>query len=139
LRAALLMLLLITGCAAQPGASSPSAEGLAPVSPQTAASATPSAEATSSAPPASASAIPDGVIEVDALIRTAVDRLRIREDPGLARPSLGTLAEGEIGYVLAGPVSADGFDWYLVSALGLPYASGCITPISTDPFDCPTW
>lgn len=78
-------------------------------------------------------------VDVDELARTVVDRLRLREDPGLAGASLGTLAEGEVGLVLAGPESADGYDWYLLSALGLPQASGCITPIDTDPLTCPVW
>lgn len=131
MRATLLFLILLVGCAAQPEASSPSASA----SPQLSASATSSAEATASVPEPSVS--PD--VKVDALARTTVDRLQIREDPGLGGVSLGTLAEGDVGYVVAGPVAADGFDWYLLSALGLPAASGCVTPINTDPLNCPTW
>lgn len=141
LRLALLFLVMLVGCAA-PATSSPSDDGLTSASPRTSASAQASAEATASvpeAPPASASASPDGHIGIDTLARTAVDRLRIREDPGLGGASLGTLAEGSIGYVLSGPISADGFEWYLIVSLGLPNASGCMTPIHTDPYDCPTW
>ena len=135
--AALVLLMTVAACSAPPGDSSPSADGLASSSPQISASAV---EATASAEPsASSSGGPGGGVEVDALARTAVDRLRIREDPGLGGASLGTLAEGDIGYVVGGPVSADGYDWYLVSALGLPQASGCAGPIEIDPFTCPSW
>lgn len=137
MRAALLLFALLVGCAAQPEASSPSVEGLPSASLQASASAV---EATASAEPSASSSVnPDGGLEVDGLARTAVDRLRIREDPGLGGASLGTLAEGDIGYVVAGPESADGYNWYLLSALGLPQASGCVGPIETDPFTCPTW
>ncbi len=140
-RLASLLLIVLVGCAA-PAISSPSDEGLASASPGTSTSAPVSAEANApvpEAPPASASASPDGQVEIDALVSTAVDRLRIREEPGLGGASLGTLYEGAISYVLSGPVSADGFEWYLVSSLGIPQASGCITPIQTDPYDCPAW
>jgi hypothetical protein len=38
-----------------------------------------------------------------------------------------------------GPSEADGYGWYLLSTLGLPPASGCITPVQTDPYNCPAW
>ena len=129
------VVMLLAACSATPSSSSAPSDGVA--SPQTSASV---GEATASAEPSASSSVsPDGEVAVDGLVRTAVDRLRIREDAGLAGASIGTLAEGDIGYVVAGPVSADGYDWYLLSALGLPQASGCVTPIDTDPLNCPTW
>jgi hypothetical protein len=34
---------------------------------------------------------------------------------------------------------AEGYPWYLVSALGLPPNTGCTGPFETDPFNCPAW
>lgn len=143
-RVSLLLVIVLAACSGSPPASSPSVGG--PASASSAASASPpEATATASvseAPSASAVASPEApteAVEVGGLVRTTVDRLRIRESPGTEAFSLGTLAEGEIGYVVEGPVAADGFDWFLISALGLPLASGCTTPISTNPFGCPVW
>lgn len=142
IRAAITLVIVLGGCAAPPGASSPAVDAPESVSPQASASPSAATPSVSEAPSPSAAASPDapeGTVEVGALARTTVERLRIREEPGLEGASLGTLAESEVGYVLAGPVPADGYDWYLLSALSLPQASGCITPIDTDPYNCPTW
>lgn len=140
-RPGLLVVALLAACSAPP-ALSPSVEALASASARPSASAAEETASVPHAPSESAAASPDapaGPVEVGGLAQTTVDRLRIREDPGLAAVSLGTLGEGRISYVVAGPVSADGFDWYLVSGLGLSPRTGCMTPINTDPFDCPVW
>jgi hypothetical protein len=77
-------------------------------------------------------------VTVDGLVRTTVASLRLREEPTLDGRELGTLAEGAISYVVDGPVTADGYAWYLLSGLGLPQASGCAT-VETDPWECPAW
>jgi hypothetical protein len=46
---------------------------------------------------------------------------------------------GTVGYVVDGPTEADGFSWYLVSAMGLPPNSGCAGPVLNDPYNCPAW
>lgn len=104
----------------------PSGSASAPPSP----SASPSSEA---APPAPLQIAPDMIVA------TTVDGLAIRSAPGTGSDRLGRLAMGTDGYAVSGPVEADGFNWYLVSALGLPPNSGCIGPIETDPYDCPIW
>ena len=141
LRLALLFLVLLVGCAA-PATTSPSDDGLASASPGTSTSAPASAEATASVPEAPLAWHPRVLMDRSGstrwpprpLIACAFGRNLVS-----AAPSLGTLYEGAISYVLSGPVSADGFEWYLVSSLGIPQASGCITPIHTDPYDCPAW
>jgi hypothetical protein len=76
----------------------------------------------------------------DDLAQATVDGLRLRETPGTAGKPLGTLALGATSIVVDGPTTAEGYDWYLLSGLGLPYASGCITgPDSQDPWTCPVW
>ena len=137
--AVLVFVIVLAGCGS-PGTVPTATEtaSASPVSSTGVPEATPSVSEAPS-PSASASPRPAGQLEVDGLARTTVDGLRIREDPGTGSVSLGTVIEGEIGYVVDGPVSADGFDWYLLSALGLPMSSGCITPIDTTPFNCPVW
>lgn len=69
-----------------------------------------------------------------------MDGLRLRETPGLDGAELGTLDRGYESLVVSGPQLVDGLEWYQISGLGLPPASGCATgPDPTHPFDCPTW
>lgn len=76
----------------------------------------------------------------DDLAQATVDGLRLRETPGTAGKPLGTLALGATSIVVEGPEPADGYDWYLLSGLGLPHDSGCVTgPDSKDPWTCPVW
>lgn len=141
-RAFIGLVIVLAACAAPTELSEASADGPTsggPLASASASAASASTPATAGPSEASSTEAAAGTVEVDALARTTVDRLRIRQDPGLEGSSLGTIAEGEVGYVLAGPVAADGYEWYLLSALGLPQASGCITPITTDPFQCPSW
>ncbi|MGH2428551.1 MAG: hypothetical protein ACRDGV_06635 [Candidatus Limnocylindria bacterium] len=140
----ILLIALLAGCAAVPAADSPDSEP-SPPPPSTEAPASsspepsPSASALPSAEPSESPAAAPVPLAVDGLAQTTVEGLRLREEPGLAGQSLGTLAIGSSSFVVSGPVSADGYDWYLLSGLGLPQASGCTTPIETDPFACPTW
>ena len=119
--------LLVLAACSEPNAPSGSASA-------SAASAGPSSSAVASSPTAA-----NGFAEDD-LAEATVDGLRLRETPGTAGKPLGTLALGATSIVVDGPKTADGYDWYLLSGLGLPYASGCITgPDSKDPWTCPVW
>ena len=46
--------------------------------------------------------------------------LRVRANPGLGSPQIGTLWDGTRVDVLAGPVPLDGQNWYQIGAPGLP-------------------
>jgi hypothetical protein len=137
------MSMLAAACAAT--AIDPSATPTSPTARPTTSEqpvASPSA-APSQPPDASPSEDPEAspapiAIAIDGLARTSVIGLRLRDAPGLDGRDLGTLAEGAVSYVVDGPVTADGYAWYLLSGLGLPQASGCAT-VKTDPWECPAW
>jgi hypothetical protein len=78
-------------------------------------------------------------IVIDSLVRSTVNALRVRAEPTTAAKALGTINQGQLGFVVAGPVSADGYAWYQLSALGLPPNAGCEPPVRTNPFTCPDW
>ncbi|MEA2651147.1 MAG: hypothetical protein QOI85_868 [Chloroflexota bacterium] len=100
--------------------------------------ASPSADNASS-PGESASGAPGTGFELDAIVATAVDALTLRETPGLEGDVQWRLPERTLGFVIAGPVEADGLSWYLLSGMGLPFASGCVTPPPGELLDCPAW
>lgn len=115
-------------------------------SPSATAGASPTAAPSEVAPSASPTVGPTPTprtpagIAVDGLVSTAVDGLKIRTAPGTTEPTLGTLPKDSISYVVDGPRQAAGYDWYLLSGLGLPPATGCATDDSaTDPYLCPIW
>jgi len=113
----------------------PSASG----SPSPSASGTPGATQPGDTPLASSTNAPDGALAPDDLVRTTVEGLTLRADPGTAGERLGSLALGAVSFLMMGPVAGDGHDWYLVSGLGLPPATGCGPSLSTDPYECPIW
>lgn len=79
-------------------------------------------------------------MQPDELVEAYVDGLRIRSAPGLSGTELGTLARGYESLVVDGPEFSDGLEWYLITGLGLPPASGCATgPDAINPFTCPVW
>lgn len=78
-------------------------------------------------------------LAVDSWAEVVVDRLNIRERAGTDAASLGLLPAGSHGMIAAGPVEADGYDWYALAAPGLPYASGCATNEDPSILDCPIW
>lgn len=108
---------------------SPSASPLTPETESPSASPSPSAPAESPSP----------AVAVDTVVRTTVAGLRLREEPTTGAASLGTLSNGAQSYVVDGPVTADGYTWYLLSGLGIPQYSGCAGPMATDPWECPVW
>jgi hypothetical protein len=93
----------------------------------------------SSIPSASTSGAPGTGFSPDAIVATAVDALTLRETPGLEGEVQWRLPEGTLGFVIAGPVEADGLTWYQLSGMGLPYASGCTTPEAGELLECPAW
>ena len=108
----------------------------------------PSQEALPSVAPTTSSQTPEPSVDsstsaprivIDSLVRSTVDALRVRAEPTTAGDALGTINEGQLGFVVAGPVSADGYAWYQLSALGLPPNAGCEPPVRTNPFTCPDW
>lgn len=119
----------------------PSPSASASVAPSEAPSAEPSASAAPSTS-AGASATPPpspASLELDTIVAATVNDLSVRSGPGTSQTRLGSIAAGTPGYVVDGPVDAEGYRWYLLSALGLPPNSGCAGPIETDPFNCPSW
>jgi hypothetical protein len=76
---------------------------------------------------------------VGALAGTLVDGVRLRGEPGTGGEVLGTLPLGSSSYVVDGPRQADGYTWWLLAGLGIPWQSGCTTPTGTTPFECPVW
>jgi hypothetical protein len=82
---------------------------------------------------------PQARIPVDSVVATIVDRLTLRRGPGTHAESIGFLALDTIAYVVSGPTEVDGFPWYHVSGMGLPYASGCMTFPRDQPIGCPAF
>jgi hypothetical protein len=70
---------------------------------------------------------------IDGLAKSTVDGLTVREQPTTAGVALGTIDKGQLGFVVAGPVSADGYAWYQLSGVGLPENTGCEPPAQTTP------
>ena len=93
----------------------------------------------SSSPGASASDGQGAGFSPDAIVATAVDALTLRATPGLEGDVEWRLPEGTLGFVIGGPAEADGLTWYQLSGMGLPYASGCVTPEPGELLECPAW
>jgi hypothetical protein len=74
-----------------------------------------------------------------AMIRAVNPSISLRAGPGMSAERLGSLAEGSRSLVVQGPVVADDLSWYWLFGPGLPPASGCATPVPTEPFSCPAW
>ena len=84
-------------------------------------------------------ATPSPSIAIDGIVQAQVANLRVRDAPGLAGRTLGTLPPGAQSFVVDGPVESDGYEWYRLHALGLPEGTGCEGPPQTDPYNCPGW
>jgi hypothetical protein len=128
----LALTVFLAGCAAANAGSVPISSPTDVPSPSVSATASPSQTAPSSSPAAD-------TITVDHLARSTVDGLAVRAKAGTAGTQLGTINAGALGFVVAGPVSADGYTWYRLSAIGLPPNAGCEPPMRTTPFSCPDW
>ena len=133
--ATVLVVVLLTRDSGEPeGSGEPSPSTTA----TTSATGAPASPGESSGPGASASDAETG-FSPDAIVATAVDALTLRETAGLDGEIQWRLPEGMLGFVIAGPVEADGVPWYQLSGMGLPYASGCVTPEPGELLDCPAW
>lgn len=139
LLAGVILALLLSGrddgreIASSPGATETGSQ-MPSGSASTAPSGSPIASASSASP--SATAVP---VAADTIVATTVDGLAVRSAAGRSAEQLGSLAVGSQGFVVSGPTDADGYGWYLVSALGLPPATGCAGLLETDPYNCPAW
>ena len=130
----LAIIMFLAGCAAPKTGSDPTSSPTDTPQPSLTASATASPpELTPSPSPAAPT------IRVDGLARSTVDGLTVRSTAGTAGTQLGTINAGQLGFVVAGPVSANGYAWYQLAALGLPPNAGCEPPVRTTPFSCPDW
>ena len=130
---------LLAACAGQPQPPAGSPTG----PPSSAGPAGTAAPGTSAAPggtsaPGPATTPPPGGLALDSIVTPTVE-LNVRQEPGLAGSRLGMIAAGSQSFLVDGPREADGYSWYLVSGIGIPPASGCTTPIETEPFNCPMW
>lgn len=76
---------------------------------------------------------------VGSLAGALAESIQLRAEPGTGALVLGTLPGGSWSYVADGPREADGYTWWLLAGLGLPPATGCLAPVTTYPYDCPTW
>ena len=88
-------------------------------------SASPSAPAPTpgpSADQASALGVPPGLLPPGSVVVTTGDGVRIREEPSTSGEIVATMAAGDAVYIdatiSAGPVSADGYEWYQVVYAG---------------------
>lgn len=127
--AALLVALLTRQAPETASDASPSPSGSASVSP----------EASTSAATGSPLASPGATFAPGTFVQTAVEGVTLREEAGTTGGRIGTLAAGSASYVVDGPTDADGYVWYQISGTGLPPASGCVTPLPTEPLECPVW
>jgi hypothetical protein len=109
-------------------------------SPEETPSAAPSAPTASpTSQPSVAPSTPTAEIAIDGLVKSTVNSLRVRAKPTTTGDVLGTIDKGQLGFVVAGPVAADGYGWYQLSGVGLPPNAGCEPPVQTNPFNCPNW
>ena len=95
---------------ATPVAPTASVESATPVAPTASVEPTPAAT-------------PEPTIPTDSLVRVVTDDLRMRTAPGIGADSERLeplLDRGTVAWVLAGPRSASGFDWYRIRPLGGP-------------------
>lgn len=132
---ALAALVLSGGDEAAPGSPSASDSASPGAATSVPSAALPSA---SGSPAATRGAAPEAVTPGTVAVVEA-DMLRIREAPTTGAPEVGTLAAGTRGFVVEGPTDADGYRWYLVTAMGIPPQSGCAGPLETSPYSCPVW
>jgi hypothetical protein len=137
--AILSLLLAACSAAAEQPSPSPSEAPATPI-PTTSEEPTPTAsESPAPEPTDEPSDAPQAGIPPDSVVATTVDRLILRRGPGTDAERIGFLSPDTIAYVVAGPTEADGFPWYHIAGMGLPYGSGCVTPPPDEPIGCPAF
>jgi len=122
--AIMLTLCVVAGCASPPGATTtrspsvaPSHSGTVDASPIGAAPSPSASVTTTSPPPASQTPADTDTIPLDSYAHVVTDDLRVRSKPGVSDDSEKLeplLQDGMLVVVLDGPISASGYDWYLV-------------------------
>lgn len=138
LATAMAVVLLVSACATAPDSTVPTSPSALPSASTT--SPTPTVVAPTYSAASSAPATPQAnAFAPLAMIRAVNPGISLRAAPGTSAVRLGSLAEGSRSVVVDGPLQADGMSWYRLSAPGLPPASGCMTPIATEPFGCSVW
>ena len=98
--------------ATQSAAQSPDPSPLQPSPEGSSAQPSPDVDATSA--PAVGFEAPDGFLPPNSIVEVVVDRLQLREEPGLAGLVEGVATKGDQFSVAGwfGPIRRDGFDWY---------------------------
>lgn len=124
-------MVILAGCGPPNAGSTSSATPIPTAQPSVTASATSSPTEPTPSPSPAASAI-----MVNGLAKSTVNGLTVRAKPGTAGVQLGTIDAGQLGFVVAGPVSAGGYVWFQLSGLGLPVPAGCEQLQNNN---CPSW
>jgi hypothetical protein len=99
---------------------------------------------TEASPPApvevTPTALPAPTLALDTTAVTLVDDLTVRQEPSTAGAALGTLGPaGEAVFVVAGPVEADGHQWYQLASVWEPDGSCTEPPGLPDSLRCSSW
>ena len=137
--AGVVIAILVSGGDDDGVAASPSSSATASASTAGSESASPSSSPSASAAASQSPGDTPVPLAADTIVVTTVDGLSVRAEPGTGAERLGSLSEAAESFVVAGPTNADGYAWYLLSALGLPPNTGCAGPPEEDPFNCPIW
>lgn len=77
-------------------------------------------------------------LSVDGLAEILVDDLTLRVEPGTGSIRLGQLPGGATAFVVAGPITEDGFVWYQLAAVD-PFGAGCGSPQPAESLVCRDW
>jgi hypothetical protein len=102
----------------------------------------PTAEASSQAPvEVTPTAVPAPTLALDTIAVTLVDDLTVRQEPSASATALGTLGPaGEAVFVVAGPVEANGHQWYQLASMREPDDSCVEAPgLLEPPLRCYGW
>lgn len=128
---AVLALISLAGCRAAEPSPPPSTTSSAVTPSGTAASTV----ATSSSAPSADPGATSTAFATDSAVRTVTDRLRVRSRPGVSAASIKLeplLRTRTLLFVVAGPVAADGFDWYQVMPFDGIAPSGWVAAADRD-------
>jgi hypothetical protein len=136
LTAVLLLVLLGDDDRPPTAGTSPGTNATGSLSGSTGAAVSPSVAAS---PGVGASASAPAGLTADSVTSVTVEALALRAEPGLEGEVEWRLPADTLGFIVAGPAEADGLPWYQISGMGLPYASGCVTPEAGELLDCPAF
>ncbi len=77
-------------------------------------------------------------LEIDGLAEILTDDLVLRAEPGTGTIRLGQLPGGATAFVLAGPITEDGFAWYQLAPVD-PFGAGCGSAQPEESLVCRDW